>query len=60
MEYYHWREPYHGSEHRQVFLNYVDVDGEYTNWKYDKRECLGQVRHANILNLSKTIVGLIQ
>tara|TARA_B100000131_G_scaffold197992_1_gene190254 strand:- start:56 stop:640 length:585 start_codon:yes stop_codon:yes gene_type:complete len=60
MEYYHWREPYQGNEFRQVFLNYVDVDGQYADWKYDKRECLGQVKHTNILNLSKTIAGLIQ
>ncbi len=41
MEYPHWREEYVGDKHTQVFLMYVDVDGEYSEWKWDKRAGLG-------------------
>lgn len=35
---YHWREPYkEGKWQAQVFLHYVDADGPYAEWKYDKR-----------------------
>lgn len=35
---YHWRDPYkEGQWQTQVFLHYVDVDGPYAEWKYDKR-----------------------
>lgn len=44
---WHWREPYfEGKWQAQVFLHYVDANGPYAEWKYDKRESLG---------LSKTI-----
>jgi len=44
---WHWREPYiEGQWQAQVFLHYVDQNGPYAEWKYDKRESLG---------LSKTI-----
>jgi len=44
---WHWREPYfEGQWQAQVFLHYVDANGPYAEWKYDKRESLG---------LSKTI-----
>jgi hypothetical protein len=47
---WHWREPYfEGQWQAQVFLHYVDQDGPYAEWKYDKRESLG---------LSKTIQEL--
>lgn len=38
----HWRDPYDGNYHRQIFIHYVDYDGEYakTN-EYDGRPCLG-------------------
>lgn len=39
---YHWREPYfEGQWQAQVFLHYVDQNGPYAEWKYDKRESLG-------------------
>ena len=44
MEYNHWRESYQGNKHTQVFLMYVDVDGKYSDWKWDKREGLGHKR----------------
>lgn len=49
---WHWREPYvEGQWQAQVFLHYVDANGPYAEWKYDKRESLG---------LSKTIPNQIQ
>ena len=40
IEYPHWREPYTGNRHIQVFLMYVDANGEHSSWKYDKRQYL--------------------
>ena len=37
----HWRETYTGKRQIQAFLHYVDADGEYANFKYDKRPMLG-------------------
>lgn len=40
-ELWHWREKYiEGEWHAQIFLHYVDQDGPYAEWKYDKRERL--------------------
>lgn len=38
----HWREPYQGKEQMQAFLHYVNADGPYADWKYDKRSYLGR------------------
>jgi hypothetical protein len=39
---WHWREPYfEGQWQAQVFLHYVDANGLYAEWKYDKRKSLG-------------------
>jgi predicted 2-oxoglutarate/Fe(II)-dependent dioxygenase YbiX len=39
----HWREPYtEGKWQAQVFLHYVDANGPYAEWKYDKR---GKLSH---------------
>jgi hypothetical protein len=39
---YHFREPYfEGQWQAQVFLHYVDQNGPYAEWKYDKRKSLG-------------------
>jgi hypothetical protein len=41
----HWREKFmapEGSWHAQAFLHYVDVDGPYAEYKYDRRESIGQ------------------
>ena len=40
-EVYHWREEYKGKQQAQVFLHYVDANGEYADHKYDKRGKLG-------------------
>ena len=37
MECPHWRESFEGEHTAQVFLNYVDQNGPYADWKYDKR-----------------------
>ena len=37
----HWRERYEGVRAAQVFLHYVDQDGPYADWKFDKRDALG-------------------
>lgn len=40
-EKYHFREPYkEGKWQAQVFLHYVDANGPYAEWKYDKRSAL--------------------
>ena len=37
----HWRTPYGGKEQIQTFLHYVDANGPYSNFKYDRRPLLG-------------------
>ena len=37
----HWREPFEGVWQAQVFMHYVDADGPYAEWKFDKRPFLG-------------------
>jgi hypothetical protein len=38
----HWREDLNeDKEVLQMFLHYVDANGKYTDWKYDKRPALG-------------------
>ena len=34
----HWRERFEGQHLSQVFLHYVDQDGPYAEWKFDKRK----------------------
>jgi len=36
----HWREPFTGTRHASVFLHYVDQNGPFSEWKYDKRNAL--------------------
>jgi hypothetical protein len=37
----HWREPYEGNQQIQLFLHYVDANGIYKDFKFDKRPMLG-------------------
>ena len=37
----HWREPYEGHQQIQLFLHYVDANGIYKDYKFDKRPMLG-------------------
>ncbi len=36
----HWRDPMPGKQIAQVFLHFVDQNGPYAEWKYDKRPAL--------------------
>ena len=47
----HWREPMVGERAVQVFLHYVDQNGPYAEWKYDKRPSLSAQKPA--VNLEK-------
>jgi hypothetical protein len=37
----HWRLPYTGNRTIQMFLHYVDIDGPYSNYLFDRRDALG-------------------
>ena len=37
----HWREALEADHLAQVFLHYVDRDGPYRDWKFDRRSSLG-------------------
>lgn len=37
----HWREALDGDHLAQVFLHYVDQNGPYRDWKFDRRSSLG-------------------
>jgi hypothetical protein len=37
----HWREEYQGNGHMQAFIHYVDRNGPYADYKFDKRKTLG-------------------
>lgn len=41
LEITHWRDEYKGSGCTQVFLHWVDADGPYASWKYDRRPSIG-------------------
>jgi hypothetical protein len=40
----HWRLPFEGSCLAQVFLHYVDQRGPHSQWKFDKRSSLTDLR----------------
>ncbi|GAB6039792.1 hypothetical protein [Endothiovibrio diazotrophicus] len=39
----HWREPFSGTHHAQVFFHFVDRDGPLAQWRYDRRPGTGFV-----------------
>ncbi len=41
MEKLHWREYCQHDHYITVFLHYVDQEGDYKDYKFDQRECLG-------------------
>lgn len=41
----HWRQPYEGDRHVQIFIHYVDKSGPYKENKYDGRDFLGLSHH---------------
>tara|TARA_R100000908_G_scaffold64338_1_gene47879 strand:+ start:2009 stop:2617 length:609 start_codon:yes stop_codon:yes gene_type:complete len=42
MDKIHWREYCKHDHFMTVFLHYVDQEGEYKEWKFDKRKSLGE------------------
>jgi hypothetical protein len=40
-EFEHWREPYGGNQQIQCFLHYVNSNGAYKDYKFDKRPMMG-------------------
>jgi hypothetical protein len=44
----HWRESLNGANTAQVFLHYVDQNGPYAEWKYDKRPGLSFKRPGHL------------
>jgi hypothetical protein len=38
----HWRTPYDGDQLGQLFLHYVDQNGPYAEWKFDRRSALSE------------------
>ena len=36
----HWRKPFQGDWHLQTFLHYVDQNGPYAEYKFDKQESI--------------------
>lgn len=54
---WHWREKYtEGQWQAQIFLHYVDANGPYKEWKYDKRNKLAH--HPDITNYAGEVVIL--
>jgi len=41
MECAHWRDALQGDDFAQIFLHYVDKQGPYGEWRFDKRSSLG-------------------
>tara|TARA_R100001082_G_scaffold99442_1_gene68190 strand:+ start:321 stop:878 length:558 start_codon:yes stop_codon:yes gene_type:complete len=41
IELEHWRDVFKGHKQCQLFMHYVDKDGPYSEWVYDKRAFLG-------------------
>ena len=37
----HWREPCDFDKHIQIFIHFVDANGKYSDYKFDKRPLLG-------------------
>lgn len=49
----HWRKPYEGQMQMQCFLHYVNLQGPYAEYKYDKRYMMGlgtKISNGNIKN----------
>jgi hypothetical protein len=48
MELEHWRKPFDIQEdawHVQGFFHYVDKNGPHTDWKFDKRNYIGELKN---------------
>lgn len=42
----HYREEFQGDWQAQVFIHYVDQNGPHRDWKYDKRERIGEPKNS--------------
>lgn len=47
----HWREPYKGTQQIQGFLHYVNSDGKYKDYKFDRRPMMGIGTKVSIQNI---------
>jgi hypothetical protein len=47
----HWREVFTGTQQAQIFLHYVDRNGKFSDWKFDKRPRLSGFEGADITQL---------
>ena len=48
IELEHWREPLENKKnvwHIQGFFHYVDINGPYSEWKWDKRNSIGELKN---------------
>lgn len=55
----HWREPFvapDNSWHVQAFLHYVDINGPYSDYKFDKRESVGVKKVKEIKSEPKSYI----
>lgn len=56
----HWRKKYKGEEQVQIFLHYVDKKGDYSEYLYDKRPCLGyKEQQIQYKNKNRSLVNYI-
>jgi hypothetical protein len=56
----HWREKFKGSDadwHVQGFLHYVDINGPYADFKYDRRSSVGEINKAPVSQSSKSYIS---
>jgi hypothetical protein len=51
---FHWREKYEGAQQIQMFLHWVDADGEYAHWALDWRPALGFPANPEMLSLKNS------
>jgi hypothetical protein len=59
----HWRDKLlHNEEiwHVQGFFHYVDANGPYSNFKFDKRESIGAITKKNKLNATPDVKSYIK
>ena len=61
----HWREKFIAPEnswHVQAFLHYVDVNGPYVDFKYDKRQSIGSINTPKTSNAksAKSYIEIVE
>jgi PKHD-type hydroxylase len=53
----HWRTPFKGQWHVQVFLHYVDANGPYKNHFKDGRDSFGVQKQSNVENKKRSFIN---